>query len=177
MKTMYSEGDALTRWIRGLPLRWTLGGFILALVWFLASSLLQNSFSSPLGGYLAAIVRLFAFIVLPLCALGFVWGWSERIRLQRQLAQSRTHLSQAINAWIFRQTAKAMLCGLLFGIFTYVTTLFRFQLWGNVALSDNFTGVLAFAILAAPVGGIVGAVSKQNLRQHLSGYDLPKAAE
>jgi hypothetical protein len=73
----------------------------------------------------------------------------------------------------------AMICGVMFGLFTYASGLFRtFQPWEDVAtVRDNIMGVIAFAIVAAPVGALVGAFSRRNLRRHLSSYDLQEAAE
>jgi hypothetical protein len=143
------------------------------------SSLLQGDFSSPVGGYVAAVVRVLTLIVLPLCALGFLWGWSEKIELRRRLARRNRDPSHAINGWILRQTGMAMTCGVMFGLFTYASGLFRtFQPWEDVAaVRDNIMGVIAFAIVAAPVGTLVGAFSRRNLRRHLSSYDLQEAAE
>lgn len=171
-----TEDEALVRWIRSLPLRWALGGFLLGFVWSLLSSLLQGGFSNPIGGHIAAFVRVFALIVLPLSILGLAWGWSERVGLKRRLAISGPRPLQALNGWVLRQTGKAMLCGALFGLFSYGIGLFRtFQPWNSAeAISANITGVLGFAVLAAPVGAIVGALSRRTLKRHLSGVDGQK---
>ena len=49
------------------------------------------------------------------------------------------------------------------------------QPWNSAeAISANITGVLGFAVLAAPVGAIVGALSRRTLKRHLSGVDGQK---
>jgi GYF domain 2 len=160
--------EAAASWIRGLPRRWALGGLVLGLVWSFVSGALQNSFANPVGGHLAGIVRVFSMIVLPLCVLGFVWGWSEKVHLERWSSGAR--LEKAINRYVLRQIAKAIVCGAFFGLFTYGLGSFRsFRPWDSEAnIAANIFGLLGFALLAAPVGLAVGIFSRRNLRQRLS---------
>lgn len=172
-----NEADkALARWFGLLPMRWALGGFLLGFIWLLISSLLQGSFSNLAGGHVVAIIRAFALIVLPLSILGLAWGWTEQVELKRRLVIGDAPPLQAINGWGLRQTGKAIVCGAFFGAFTYGIGLVRaFQPWDNAeAVVANITSVLGFAVLAAPVGAVVGVVTRRNLRQHLSSIDIQK---
>jgi hypothetical protein len=173
------RGHSLQDLHRTQPLQENLGGFVLGIVWTLIGGLLQGSFSNPVEGHLATFVRVFAMIVLPLSILGLAWGWTERIGLKRRLAINSAQPLRAIKGWVLRQTAKAMVCGALFGYFTYRIGLIRaFQPWDSAeVVSANVTGVLGFAVLAAPVGLVVGAISRGNLRRHLSSVHLQKIFE
>ncbi len=145
-------------------MRWAVGGLVLGLVWSLVSGGLQGSFANPVGGHLAGFVRVFCLIVLPLCVLGFVWGWSERLHLERWSSSAR--LEKAINRYALRQTGKAIVCGAFFGLFTYGIGVFRsFQPWDSEAnITANIFGILGFALIAVPLGLVVGIVSRRNLK-------------
>jgi hypothetical protein len=162
--------EPAANWIRGLPMRWALGGLFLGLVWSFVSGALQGSFANPVGGHLAALVRVFSLIILPLGVLGFIWGSSERLRLERWCAQSGAQSEKAINWYVVRQTGKAFVCGVLFGLFTYGIGSFRsFRPWDSEAnISANVFGVLGFGLLAVPVGLLVGIFCRRNLRRKLS---------
>src|SRR6267378_6454353 len=129
--------EATTQWIESLPLRWAFGGFVLGLVWSALSSALQGSFLNPVGGPVAAIVRIVLMIVIPLCILGFAWGLSERIDLNRWSAQGRLRLDRALKRHVLRQVGKAIVCGALFGLFTFEMGLYRsFRPWDS---EENIT--------------------------------------
>jgi hypothetical protein len=120
----------------------------------LVSTALQGGFANPVGGHLAAFVRVFSLFVL----LGFVWGWSERLHLER--VQSSARLEKAINRYALRQIGKAIVCGVLFGLFIYESGLFRsFKPWD---------AILGSVLLAAPVRILVGIFSRRNLKRKLS---------
>jgi hypothetical protein len=144
------------RWIKCLPLRWALGGLILGLVWSLISSLVQGSFSNPSGGLMAALFRVSMIVVLPLGLLGFAWGLTERIRLQRCARDSRERLVQAINRNFLHHAVIGAIVGALFWLF-----LRHVAPWTRIT-SDS-TGILGLMLLAAFVGILVGVVSKRTL--------------
>ena len=77
--------DALTKYVRGLPLRRLLGGFILAIVW-LAPSMIEYAYSGRFRTHRLDVLHLLAIFVAPLCVLGFLWGCSERVKLERAIA-------------------------------------------------------------------------------------------
>lgn len=168
--TMSMMNESARKWVNGLPMRWGLGGFVLGIVWSLVSSLAQGTFAAPSGGLVAGIIRIFLLIVLPLCILGFLWGWSEKLTLQRCSTEGVEQLEKAIRRSALRQTGKAMMCGIIFGVFTYGLGLFRsFRPWDSDAnIKANISSVFAFALLAAPVGILVGILSKRNLLRRLS---------
>jgi hypothetical protein len=166
-ETTALKNEAAASWIRGLPRRWALGGLVLGLVWSLVSGALQGSFVNPVGGHLAGIVRVFSMIVLPLCVLGFVWGWSEKVHLERWSSGAR--LEKAINQYVLRQIAKAIVCGAFFTLFAYGIGLFRFQPWDTEAnITANVGRTLGFVLPWALVGLFIGIFSLRNLRQRLS---------
>jgi len=169
MKDHKSINEAAASWIRGLPRRWAMGGLVLGLVWSLTSSILQGGFVEPAGGHVAGIVRLLLLIVIPFCVLGFVWGSSERFYLER-MAQSSARFEKAINRYTWRQTGKALLCGVLFAFFTHGLGLFRsFKPWDSETnIAANISSISAYAWLAIPVGLLVGIFTRRNLKRRLS---------
>jgi hypothetical protein len=169
VETKSAMNESGANWVRGLPARWALGGSVLGIVWSLVSSFAQGSFSNPLGGLAAGLSRSLVLIVLPLCVLGFLWGWSEKLTLERCSAEGEDRLKEAIRRSALRQTGKAMMCGIIFGVFTYGLGLFRsFRPWDSDAnIKANISSVFAFALLAAPVGILVGILSKRNLLRRL----------
>jgi hypothetical protein len=151
-------------------MRWGLGGLVLAFVWSLISSAAQGSFANPAGGLVAGIVRILVGVVLPVGFLGFLWGWSERRRLERVSANGVSQLNVSIRRIVSRQTLKAMMCGIVFGIFFHGLRQFpgfrSFDSTGN--LRDDSYMVLSFMLLAIPVGIVVGVLFKRNLLRRLS---------
>jgi hypothetical protein len=173
-----TEEGAFEKWIHTLPVRWSIGGLLIGLLWSLVSALLQGSFSDPVGGNLSGFLRVLGLILFPFALLGFVWGWSERARLHRQItAQGPTHTNLQ-NHWVLRQVIKAMICGALFAMFTYGFGSFRaFGPWNSAdGVRANLSVLLVYAILAVPIGVAVGIVSRRRLRQLLSTADAGKAA-
>jgi hypothetical protein len=75
---------SLKPWVDALPIRWGAGRPLARACVVPSSLLLQGGFTNPVGGHLAASIRVPGLIVLPLAILGFVWGWTERIGLKRQ---------------------------------------------------------------------------------------------
>jgi hypothetical protein len=71
--------EAAARWVRGLPMRWTVGGLVLGLAWALASGAGWGG-SNPVGGYIAGVVRVLWMMVLPLGVLGFFLGMERKTR-------------------------------------------------------------------------------------------------
>jgi hypothetical protein len=120
---------------------------------------------------MAAVVRVLLIIVLPLGVLGFVWGWSERYDLERWATQSSDRLKKGINRYSFRQTGKAIVCGVLFAFFHYEIGFVPYRTWDTteniIADISTFTAPL---LVAALVGLIVGAITRRNLVRRLS-YD------
>jgi GYF domain 2 len=161
--------EAAANWIKGLPRRWAMGGLVLGLVWSLTSSTLQGSFVNPAGGHLAGLVRLLLLIVIPFCVLGFVWGTTERFHLER-MAQSSARFQKAINRYTWRQTGKAIFCGVLFALFTYGHGFIRsLKPWDSEAnITANISSISAYAWLAIPVGVLVGIFTRRNLKRRLS---------
>jgi hypothetical protein len=98
--------EAATRWVRGLPMRWAIGGLVLGVTWTLVTS---AGVSDPVGGHLAGVVRVLLIIVLPFVVLGFLWGWSERHYLERWSVQSSEGLNKA--HYSLRHVGKAIICG------------------------------------------------------------------
>jgi hypothetical protein len=148
--------DTVARWIKRLPLRWGLGGLVLAVVWSIISTVAQGSFVNPAGGQVAAMGRLFVAVILPLWWLGILWGWSERNNLERAAAKGVDQWNVSIRRIVSRQTLKAMICGMTFGIFTYC-------LLPGFRLHADFHLVLSLTISAIPVGVIVGVLFRRNL--------------
>jgi hypothetical protein len=160
--------DGAARWIRMLPMRWAFGGFLLGIVWS-SSSWLQGSFSNPVGGQLAGMVRLLLYIILPITVLSFVWGWSERSRLERAAADNRVKLEEAARSTLLWNSGKAIACGAAFGLFTYGLGHVRaFQPWTTEEnIVANLKGVTQFVVLAIPVGLLVGIVARRSLLKRL----------
>jgi len=104
------------------------------------------------GGQGAALLRVFALVVLPLGVLGFVWGWRERFFLEYLSAEGGDRLERAVRRSPMRQTGEAMICGVLFGLFTYGLGLFRsFRPWDSEPnVIANLSAVFGFALSAAP---------------------------
>jgi hypothetical protein len=156
--------EAAARWVRGLPIRWGLGGLVIGLIWSFSSAALQGSFSNPVGGQAAGLFRVIALVIVPLGVLGFAWGWGERFFLERVSAQGSDQLEWAVRQSPMRQTGEAMICGALFGFFVaYAADLFNLT-----QLAVNTTRLFGFALLAAPVGFFVGILSRRNLMRRLS---------
>jgi hypothetical protein len=153
---MHAIDERAARWVKGLPLRWGLGGLGLGFVWSFASSVLQGGFSNPAGGLTAAIIRVGTIIVLPLGVLGFAWGWAERFRLARHTAKGKEQVEIALQGNGFRQMCVAAICSALFWLF-----LRGFAPW---AVKFGFIGLM---VLAAPIGAVVGIVSKRNLMRRM----------
>jgi hypothetical protein len=158
------------KWINRLPLRWAIGGLLVGVVWSAISSYLQGSFKDPAGGVEAGLVRLIAFIVLPLGLLGALWGFSERAKLVRSANQGAAILLRTVQKTVGRQVAKAMLCGMAFGVFVNLFLRARASLpWDTLEnVAANLSNSLSFAFLAIPVGVVVGYSLRRNLFRKLS---------
>ena len=156
-------------WVRGLPMRWALGGVFLALVWL--ALVLFNGFTPPVDGYAHALVRVVLSIVLPLCVLGFVWGWSERSHLERAAAHSSSRFKRAITKYVSRQTGKSVFCGIAFTLFMYglpFVSSFRPSKSPD-DMQAYISPVLGGALLAMPIGIAVGVFSRRALKRKLGG--------
>jgi hypothetical protein len=162
---MEKDDQAKTVWLQRLPIRWALGGFVLAILWSAVSSFLQGSFNDPVGGVTAGMIRLVQIIILPLTVLGFVWGYTERAKLDRSVNQGRERLLTAIRGTIKRQVGKAMICGLAFGVFLRLFTSSRSRVpWDTLDhVIDNLGQAMGLVLLAIPLGLVVGIVFKRNL--------------
>src|SRR5690242_19293609 len=104
---MSAIGQSATRWVRGLPIRWGLGGLALGFVWSFVSCAVQGSFTNPVGSLTAGLIRVGAIIVLPLGVLGFAWGWAERFRFARYSAKGKEQIEQALRKNVLHQTCVA----------------------------------------------------------------------
>jgi predicted PurR-regulated permease PerM len=130
------------------------------------------------GGQIAALVRIVGMIVVPLGILGLIWGYTERATLERNAKAGLKQFDNALRRYVWRQVGKAISCGLAFGIFTYsLGYVEKFAPWNDlVDVMANILQLLGWALLAVPVGLIVGMVSRQNLMRRLSargGNTLP----
>ena len=177
-----SNGSAMNEvtsvWVKGLPMRWALGGLFFGIVWSLISTALVGGFSNPAGGHTAAVIRVFSLIVLPLCILGFTWGWSERLTLERSFAQGNVQFEKAIDRYVFRQTGKAIVCGLVFALFTHGIGIKSFQSWDtHEDIVANVSRFLGNVLPAVPVGIVVGIFSSRALRRRLAARQAPGSAE
>ena len=158
---------AVAAWLRRLPFRWGVGGIVLAVVWSITSAALQGSYNNPAGGPFAALLRVLTQIVLPFGLLGFVWGWTEKGYLERSIDGEQNNLGKAGQRLILRQLVKAFCCGVAFGLFTYGLGLIRsFQPWDSASrVFDNIISIVAFGLLALPVGFVVGLLFTRKLER------------
>jgi hypothetical protein len=165
--------QANSRWLRLLPIRWAFGGLLLGTVWSLISSLLQGSFTNPAGGQVAGLLRLLVIIILPLTALGLIWGYTERAKIDRSANQGAASLLVAIRRTIWRQVWKAMICGLAFGLFVRFFTTDRTRAhvpWDTPDhIAENIGQATGPVLLAVLVGLVVGYTLKQNLFRKFGG--------
>jgi hypothetical protein len=100
--------ERVAKWVRNLPIRWGLGNLILPIAWgVVALAVLRTP--NPTDSWIATAVRILVFIVLPLGVLGFGWGWSERIYLERRLAGPQGAIENAIRRGVARQIWKGMI--------------------------------------------------------------------
>ncbi|MBN8955607.1 MAG: hypothetical protein J0H17_03290 [Rhizobiales bacterium] len=166
-----SSESSTAKWLRLLPLRWAAGGLLLGTVWTLISSVLQGSLNNPVGGPIAALIRVTLIIILPLTILGFVWGYTERAKLVRGAKQGGEQLTSVIRRTMSREIGKAMLCGLAFGL--YVRILFpgrNLLPWDTPErIVTNVSEALGQVLLAIPIGFVVGFFFKRNLFRRFAG--------
>jgi hypothetical protein len=163
--------DSVTvRWLRMLPFRWALGALVVAALWSLLSIVLQGGFSNSAGSLLQGLARLSIFVVFPVVVLGFVWGLSERYRLERAIGNDGSIVDRLLRTAVWRNIGKAIVCGIAFGLLTYGLGLFRaFHPWDSVDnIEANVLGVLAFAVVAAPIGLLVGVSVRRSLSRRLN---------
>jgi hypothetical protein len=152
-------------WVRNLPYRWAFLALVGTGLWTLVSIGGPGGLGEVSGGLLAGIGRLMAFIVLPVVVLVFIWGFSERSRLQSAIQQGRAEVDRLIGNSILRNVAKAMAAGVVFGLVTYGLGRFRaYQPWDDTdSIAANVFGVVAFAIVAAPIGFLAGLTLRRAL--------------
>jgi hypothetical protein len=112
--------ESAVRWIRGLPMRWGLGGLIIlpAVLWLVLIAV-DGIVPSSVDGWGAASSRIFVLIMLPLGVLGFVWGWSERLHLERCFAGGSDRFERAIHRFVLRQPCKSLICAAIFWVLAY----------------------------------------------------------
>jgi sulfite exporter TauE/SafE len=168
--TVAQADSAAARWLRILPFRWTLGALVAAALWSLLSILLQGGFSNSAGALLAGVARLLILVVLPVVVLGFVWGLSERYRLERAIGNDGSIVDRLLRTAVWRNIGKAIVCGVAFGLLTCGLGRFRaLHPWDSADnIEANVLGVLAFAVVAAPIGLIVGISVRRNLSRRLN---------
>ena len=171
--TASDRGDSNSHWLRLLPLRWAFGGLLLGTAWSLVSGFLQGSFTNPTGGLAAGFLRLLVIVILPLTALGFIWGYTERAKLDRSANQGAASLVITIRRTIWRQVGKSMICGLAFGLFLRFFTRYGPQAsvpWDTVDhVVGNILEGLGPVVLAVPVGFVVGYSFRRNLFRKFGG--------
>jgi hypothetical protein len=75
--------------------------------------------------------------------LGFLWGWSERLKFERAVATSTEQFYQAISGALGRDMAKGTVSGAAFIIFTFGSGfLLSFKPWDTEAtITSNFIDV------------------------------------
>jgi hypothetical protein len=158
--------EALTKYVKGLPLRRLLGGFILAIVWITPAAF-QHAYSRNFQIQPMLYLLLFATFVLPLCALGLLWGWSERLKLERANAMGAEQLDEAIRRTVARNAATGMTCGLAFILVCFGTEFLQTsRTWDNSFLQENMMG--AGLVGGAAVGVFAGIIAKRNLQRKAS---------
>lgn len=158
--------DRATTWIRWLPIRWAIGGLLASLAWSILSTW-HGGFQEMAGGPLAGIYRLLSFIVLPICVLGFSWGWVEKVHLNRALAADL--LKDAAKSSLSRNARNAIICGVVFCLYVhFLTPLDEFQPWTTGdSVTANVATILGWSIPWIPVGLLVGFVSRRSLLHRL----------
>jgi hypothetical protein len=161
--------EVLGKYLKSLPLRGLLGGFILAVVWT-TPSLLQHAYSKNFQARPIVVLQVIATFLLPLCFLGFLWGWSERMKLERAIAANREQFDQATNGIIGRHAIKGMICGAAFIFFTFGTGfLLRFQSWDTEDhIISNLSDIAGGLFGGALVGLLVGVFTKRSLQRKAS---------
>jgi hypothetical protein len=156
--------DALATYVKGLPLRRSLGGFILAIAW-LAPAIIDNVYSGRFHTERIDVLHLFVTFVAPLCVIGFLWGYSERRILERAIAvdESKPDLGGVIG----RHAAVGMICGAAF--FLFASFFLPGRAWDSKDnILANLREVPAGLIGGLIVGVIVGIVTLRSLRRRVS---------
>jgi hypothetical protein len=154
------------KYLRSLPLRGVVAGFIVSGVWT-APSMLNYAYSGSSHFQPLVVLEVFAVFALPLCVLGCLWGWSERLRLERALATGTDRFDQAIHRTGGRQIVIGMVCGAAFILFTFGTGfLLSFKPWNTADnLISNLTDIGGGLIGGALVGLIVGVIFYRSLHR------------
>jgi hypothetical protein len=168
--------EAPNKYLRSLPYGGVVAGFIVSAVWT-APSILHYVYSRSFHFQPIVVLEVFAVFAPPLCVLGWLWGWSERLRLERALGTGTDRFDQAIRRTGGRQIVIGMVCGAAFILFTFGTGfLLSFKPWNT---EDNFlsslTDISSGRFGGALVGLIVGVIFYRSLhrkfdqRSHLIG--------
>jgi hypothetical protein len=158
--------DAVAKYVRGLPVRWLFGGFLLGVVW-MAPSVVQHGYSKGFQGQGPILQTAFAKFVSPLCVIGFLWGWSERLKLERSIASGNEQFDRAIRRIIAREIGKGVICGVVFILFIFgAGFLLTFRPWDNEDnILSNIGEISTGFFGGAVVGLFVGVVAKGNLQR------------
>jgi hypothetical protein len=96
MATATEINASTAAWLRGLPVRWALGGAVLGIVWSLAS-IFQDSFANSQGNFALGLLRVFELVVLPLAILGLIWGYTAKWSLERSAKKIRISFIRQFN--------------------------------------------------------------------------------
>ena len=150
-----------SRGLDWLPFRWAFGGLLLGITWSAISIYLVGSYKNWNE---AGLLRVALIFVLPLALLGLVWGYSERAKLVRCASQSNAVLVEAIGA-LERQVGKAILYGFVFGVF--VSSHIGASWNSPEHIAANLIQAFYFALLAIPVGVVVGYRLRRSLSRQL----------
>jgi hypothetical protein len=166
--------ERVEKWVRNLPIQWALGSLILPIAWgVVALAVLRTP--NPTDGWIAAAVRIVVFIVLPLGVLGFGWGWSERLYLERRLAGPQGLFESAIRRGVARQIWKGMIAGAIYWIFGYgifslgFSYSREFHNWDSEAnMIANASSLSSFVFNGALYGLCLGLISRRNALRKLA---------
>jgi hypothetical protein len=156
--------NAIKKYVRYLPIRWGIGGLVFSLV-FIAIGFLEKGSAIPVPG----LVRLLVVDAPPMCILGFLWGWSERISLERCAGASSGQREKSIRRTVMRQVIKGMICGAIFMLFIVGTGLIpMLRPWDRKSnILFNLENLLGCLVWGALVGLAVGIVLRRNLLRRL----------
>jgi hypothetical protein len=161
--------DGLGKYLKKLPLRGAVAGFLVSAVW-ITPSMFHHAYSRNFDVQPIVFVRILAAFALPLCVLGWLWGWSERLRLQRAIAGSPDQFDQAISGSRGRQIVTGMVCGVAFILFFFGTGfLLSFKPWNTEDnVLSNLTEIASGLLGGALVGLIVGVIFRRSLHRKFS---------
>ena len=163
--------------LKCIPCKWAKNGFLLGTLWVLPFLILSYFEETTIeGGMIAAFIRIFSTIILPLTFLGFCWGLLESMRLRKYIADLTDNDQYKIpKQYLLSKICEGALMGFLYAnlqaFFGYVIYYKNYDL---ILIYNNYKPNYAYVVIGSLFGCIISYVMKRKLKTVAALIELEK---